>query len=1267
MRHAIRLGVLAFFLAALPASAQIVVTTTADNLDAEDGECTLREAIINANLDADLTDGDCAAGNGADVITLPAGTYTLTFGSAFEDDALGGDLDVHDDLTINGAGEATTIIDGDDNDRVLHVTLPQTQPGKRLAAALTLNDLTIRNGRVPSNEEDAGQTGPFSRDGGGLLNEGGTLTLNNVTLTENRAGDDFFFGGNGGGLANMPGEDGLPGPATLTNVTLTNNTSGDGFIASGGFGGGLFNACGVMTLTGATITGNMTGYGGSGGNGGGGANLGGDVTITGSVINENATASGGGSGDSFGGFGGGFSNGGGFCGVIQKNAPPDPGTLTIEDSEVRDNQTGDGAATGGFGGGLYNGDGPPNNQPLGQAAKSYRVFTTGAARNPGTLTVTDTEITGNETGDLETEDPEKRIPGRFGGGGGGLANDGGTAILTRVLVQDNETGDGGAFFQEIGGPGGGIFSGAVCAFFCDEEEANAQAPAASLEIYDSLVDDNRTGGGSIGGPGGGLFQGSVEPGFFNKQPASRPPHFGFVTGTTFSNNRAGDGDGIGGPGGGIAHSEGDLLLTNTTVSGNRAGDGGFLAGSGGGIITGSEEGGGPPTLSPAFLALNNVTITDNETGDAQNPDGEAGGGGIASFDGGDLKRLAPPTVHNTLIAGNRLGGPDQEGPDCLGVFESEGYNLIGIGDGCFGFDEAPTASAGKGALAEGDKVGTADDPLDPVLGPLADNGGPTPTHLLLPGSPAIDMGNPGTPNGDGTCEPVDQRDVDRPIDGDGDGDPVCDIGAVEIEPIDADLAVEKTVDEEAPDLGATVTFTVTLTNNGPAASTGSTVTDVLPTGLVYVSHTTSQGTYAPASGVWSLGALAAGETATLEITARVDTLDPVTNTATITRANQPDPNGDNDTASVSLTAIAADLELTKEETSFTRHDDGSVSATFTLLLVNNGPNDATGVEVTDSMEEGLQYVSHAASQGTYAPAEGVWTVGDLGNGDTATLTLTVFAADTGENGLLNTAEVTASDQVDPDSTPANNEAGEDDFDGDLVGRPPAGRPDLRADLSLAKTASDESPAVGSQITYTLTLENTGPNPTAGVQVTDVLPAGVAFAGAAASQGTYDPGTGVWTVGPLGNGKQVTLEITVTVEDAGTIVNTAEVTRSNVFDPDSRPGNGEAGEDDQATATITAQAPQLRTSGLPDRLALGTNYPNPFNPETAIPVALPEAAHVRLVVYDLLGRPVRVLVDEPMEAGRHTIPFHAGPLPTGVYLVRLEAAGASHTRRITLMK
>ena len=89
--------------------------------------------------------------------------------------------------------------------------------------------------------------------------------------------------------------------------------------------------------------------------------------------------------------------------------------------------------------------------------------------------------------------------------------------------------------------------------------------------------------------------------------------------------------------------------------------------------------------------------------------------------------------------------------------------------------------------------------------------------------------------------------------------------------------------------------------------------------------------------------------------------------------------------------------------------------------------------------------------------------------------------------------------------------------------------------------------------------------------------------------------------------------------------------------------------------------------LPAEVMLSANYPNPFNPETTIRYALPQAGQVRLVVYDLLGHEVAVLVDGLQSAGDHTVRFGAGDLPSGAYVYRLQAQGKTIVRTMILVK
>jgi len=88
---------------------------------------------------------------------------------------------------------------------------------------------------------------------------------------------------------------------------------------------------------------------------------------------------------------------------------------------------------------------------------------------------------------------------------------------------------------------------------------------------------------------------------------------------------------------------------------------------------------------------------------------------------------------------------------------------------------------------------------------------------------------------------------------------------------------------------------------------------------------------------------------------------------------------------------------------------------------------------------------------------------------------------------------------------------------------------------------------------------------------------------------------------------------------------------------------------------------------PQTFALNQNYPNPFNPSTTISYSLPEAAHVKLTVYDVLGSMVTTLVDEYQTSDNHSIVFDANGLSSGIYYYRIEAGKYSSVRKLILMK
>ena len=273
-----------------------------------------------------------------------------------------------------------------------------------------------------------------------------------------------------------------------------------------------------------------------------------------------------------------------------------------------------------------------------------------------------------------------------------------------------------------------------------------------------------------------------------------------------------------------------------------------------------------------------------------------------------------------------------------------------------------------------------------------------------------------------------------------------------VTPQQADLVLAKTVSDPTPNVGEIITYTVTLTNNGPDTATNVRTTDLLPAGLTFVSATPSQGTYDPASGTWVVGTVTTSSPQTLMIRARVVSPTPQANIATITHSDQFEPSPSDNTDGVALLPQQADLVLAKV-VSNPRPNVGDTIA-YTVALANIGPDAATNVRVTDLLPAGLSFVSATPSRGTYDRATGTWSVGTVNLG--APESLVIFARVVSPGAQINTATITHSDQFDP--APGNNSAS-------AVVTPPA------ADLVVAKAASDPSPLVGETVTFGVAVAN----------------------------------------------------------------------------------------------------------------------------------------------------------------------------------------------------
>ncbi|MGD0086976.1 MAG: hypothetical protein ABSC24_07580, partial [Verrucomicrobiota bacterium] len=327
----------------------------------------------------------------------------------------------------------------------------------------------------------------------------------------------------------------------------------------------------------------------------------------------------------------------------------------------------------------------------------------------------------------------------------------------------------------------------------------------------------------------------------------------------------------------------------------------------------------------------------------------------------------------------------------------------------------------------------------------------------------------------------------------------------------ADLGVTKTGPTNVYG-GANFSYTITVTNSGPAAASNVVASDVLPTNVVFVSASGGGTTNAGVAN-WVLGTLASGTTTNVTITVKAPVSGAVTNNATITSTTA-DPNSANNTSSPVVTSVtpAADVAIGKT---------GSASVfaasnlTYTISVTNFGPSSASSVVVTDSLPATVTFVS-ATGGGLNNSGVVNWTLGTLTTGQTTNVTLTVTAPASGS--LTNVASV---------STPT----GDPNLTNNLT-PPVVTTVTPVADVGIGKTGS-ASVFAASNLVYTISVTNFGPSSASGVVVTDSLPATVTFVSATGG-GLNNSGVVNWTLGTLTTGQTTNVTLTITAPASGSL-------------------------------------------------------------------------------------------------------------------------------------
>jgi len=400
-----------------------------------------------------------------------------------------------------------------------------------------------------------------------------------------------------------------------------------------------------------------------------------------------------------------------------------------------------------------------------------------------------------------------------------------------------------------------------------------------------------------------------------------------------------------------------------------------------------------------------------------------------------------------------------------------------------------------------------------------------------------------------------------------------------------DLGLSKRVSSFGVNAGERLTYTLSISNVGANNTAGVIVSDVLASGLNFVSATTTRGSYNAATGQWSVGTLAVNQiaTLTLAITPSISLAGKiVTNTAAIVAQDLNDLNNANNTASVPI-GVGVDLALT--QSAGRSPTPVGLPISFTVTISNAGPNLASGIIVTDAWPSTkLSFVNAVPSQGNFTYGTGQWSVGSLAPNLTATLTLNgVPLPDANNTTVTNVARIAAADQAD---TPNNNVASAST----VVASP---------DISVSKTILRPTylETAGGTLVYRLTAANVGTYAASQIIISDVVPAPVTVVTTTASAGAYDAQSGEWAFGPLAIGAQATLDLTVTVPSSlanHTITNTAQLTAIvpqdlNTSNDQSQVAVYVGGVDVQLSQTVS---PTHGTAGQPLTFTLGINNAAP---------------------------------------------------------------------------
>ncbi|HEX8408287.1 MAG TPA: IPTL-CTERM sorting domain-containing protein [Thermoanaerobaculia bacterium] len=341
--------------------------------------------------------------------------------------------------------------------------------------------------------------------------------------------------------------------------------------------------------------------------------------------------------------------------------------------------------------------------------------------------------------------------------------------------------------------------------------------------------------------------------------------------------------------------------------------------------------------------------------------------------------------------------------------------------------------------------------------------------------------------------------------------------------------------------GGVITYTQTLTNNGPDAAVNVTFNQTVPAGTAFESFTPAPGWTCATPGTGAINCskatMLSGEVATFTLAVSVTGTGTIGSTVT-GDSDTYDPNTANNSATASTNVVAganADLSVTK--TSTTANAPVGSTFNYTITVTNNGPDAASTVTMTDVLPASLLFRQITTPSGFTCTTPAFRTNGTvtcnaatLANGASAVFTLTVEVAQGASGSIVNGVTV--------GSATGDSNAGNSSTSAPGVVAGPSA-----ASMAVLKTTTSTTAAPGTNVTYTITVSNSGPSTATNVVVNDTLPAGLQFVSATPSQGTCNAASPVvCNLGSILNGGNATITLVAQVTaTSGTFSNSATAT------------------------------------------------------------------------------------------------------------------------------